>query len=184
MPIFHFHEGNQRGKSFGERLANAYAEVFAQGFQSAIAVGNDSPGLANTDWDTVQEKLLEGHCVLGPSLRGGAYLIGLTADGFKKSAFEKLPWQTSRLFKALSSFCQKDGPALEVLHRLHDVNSVHDLISALDSNELASSLRSILRLILANHTPEPEYRFLSEPKGLARRIDSLRAPPTMALAIA
>jgi hypothetical protein len=54
LDVFHFDERLQRGSDFGTRLANAFADVFALGYTSAVAVGNDSPELAPSIGQGVQ----------------------------------------------------------------------------------------------------------------------------------
>ncbi|MEM1407411.1 MAG: DUF2064 domain-containing protein, partial [Bacteroidota bacterium] len=67
LAVFHFHEGNQIGHTFGERLANAIEGVFHKGYEGVIAVGNDSPELGKTHFDDAVYSLAQGQCVLGPS---------------------------------------------------------------------------------------------------------------------
>ena len=88
LPVFHFHEGNQEGNNFGQRLANAYAELYKKGFEAVIAVGNDCPEIAKLNWHKIKMDLNAGKEVLGKSVRGGAYLLGITAKNFKKQEFE------------------------------------------------------------------------------------------------
>lgn len=148
LPVFHYHEGNQLGNSFGERLANAYSEVFQLGYDAVIAVGNDSPELGLTNWNDVSEKLASGQCVLGPSLRGGAYLVGITAQAFDKKKFQQLPWQTSKLFEALKEFCSHENCDPHFLKALRDVNSLHDLKKLSVSFHLSRSFKRIIYLLI------------------------------------
>ena len=83
LPLFHFHEGNQQGATFGERLTNAFKHVFDRGFTAAVAVGNDTPELGSIDWSTVCASLQHDRQVVGPSFRGGAY-----PDRFDQSRFQ------------------------------------------------------------------------------------------------
>ena len=76
LPVFHYHEGNQKGQTFGERMANAFQEVFALGFEAVISVGNDSPELARTNWQDITARLAEGEYLL---VHGGTSGIGTTA---------------------------------------------------------------------------------------------------------
>ncbi len=149
FPVFHFHEGNQKGRTFGERLANAYQEVFDLGYDAVIATGNDTPDIAAVNWQDVRKKLNSGKCVLGPSLRGGTYLIGLTAEAFRKSAFEQLPWQSNKLLAALQQFCERindDAPA--ILEKLRDLNSYHDLVKVVKTGNVTLWLKQIILQLL------------------------------------
>ena len=178
FPIFHYHEGNQTGSTFGEKITNAFAEVFEQGYRAVIAVGNDSPGLERTDWDRIAQWLDHGENVLGPSTHGGTYLVGLTAATFKKLPFQRLPWQTQGLFEALFQFCCDGNVRTHTLDQLHDVNSFSDLITLVKSKALSRAFKRVLLYILGRvkvwcSTPEtlayPLFNKFTRP---------LRAPPT------
>jgi rSAM/selenodomain-associated transferase 1 len=66
----------QQGNNIGERMYQAFLDVFAQGFARCVLTGSDSPdlpaGLVNDAFD----KLNLADAVLGPSADGGYYLIG------------------------------------------------------------------------------------------------------------
>lgn len=177
LPIFHYHEGNQKGATFGERLANAYQDVFNLGYQGAIAIGNDTPEIADIKWAEVSNQLQSGKCVIGPSLRGGAYLIGITAEVFNKQAFQKLPWQTNKLFTALTRFCTNRQHNPYVLKRLRDINSYYDLQRLVKNSYLGQYFkRLILRLLSCNkrHYKNQERRLAKSPLRLST---PLRGPP-------
>ena len=153
FPVFHFHEGNQKGRTFGERLANAYQEVFDLGYDAVIATGNDTPEIAAVNWQAVREQLNAGNCVLGPSFRGGTYLIGLTVEAFQKNAFKQLPWQTNKLLVALQQFCERPAHAPIILETLRDLNSYHDLIKVVKTGNIAIWLCQKIRQLLQNLVP-------------------------------
>ncbi len=127
LPVFHFHQGNQSGNSFGEKLANAYQEIFDLGYDNLIAVGNDSPELAAIDWNEIQNKLDTGKSVLGPNFRGGTYLIALPKSQFRKEEFAALSWQTNQLFNALENYCNTEENNPFVLEKFRDINTHFDL---------------------------------------------------------
>jgi glycosyltransferase A (GT-A) superfamily protein (DUF2064 family) len=153
MACFWISEEQQRGERFGQRLANAFADVFAQGYTAAIAVGNDSPGLAGTNWDALAQLMCEGKNLLGPTLRGGAYLIGLQAEGFDAQLFAAQPWQTGRIYSALKA--NWDESDLEELPPLRDLNTLQDLLISASTH--AGPFASQLRRILSN-TPSRQSR--------------------------
>ena len=177
FPVFHYHEGNQRGRTFGQRIARAYQEVFAQGYDAVIAVGNDSPELATTDWQEIEDQLTAGRCVIGPSLRGGAYLVGLTAEVFHQEKFQHLPWQTHRLFSALTRFCtvREDRPVL--LETLRDVNTWHDLQKLVKKSDFAGSFKRILLRLLFRKKKRVTHLFQYLPTLSLAAPLPLRAPP-------
>jgi hypothetical protein len=49
FPVLEVNGPQQRGDTFGARLANAFADAFAAGYDRVIAVGNDCPTLHEVD---------------------------------------------------------------------------------------------------------------------------------------
>lgn len=148
LPIFHYHEGNQRGATFGERLANAYQDVFDMGYAAAIAVGNDSPEIASIDWEQAIRYLQEGSCVLGPSLRGGAYLIGLTKAVFQKEKLSKISWQTNHTLANLIHYCSSENTPVACIDALRDINSFQDLLKTAKSSKINRAFKKLLLELL------------------------------------
>ncbi|MCC7438741.1 MAG: DUF2064 domain-containing protein [Armatimonadetes bacterium] len=92
----------QRGIGFGERITNAFRDVFALGYGQAVIVGNDCPTLAPNEIADAFARLQQGAAVTAaPACDGGAYLVAVAASGFHPTNFAKLPWQTESLFAAL-----------------------------------------------------------------------------------
>ena len=144
LDIVYIDEAQQRGECFGSRLANAFVDVFAMGYTAVVAVGNDSPRLVATDWEAVTAVLARGESVLGPTLRGGAYLIGLQAHAFDAMTFASLPWQSNALYDHLIAWLSGQLPY--ELPALRDLNTLHDLQIAAraDSTAFAKRLKSML----------------------------------------
>ncbi len=94
----------QHGNTFGERIANAVEETFALGYEQVVVIGNDSP-------DITSEDILEGFRLLergekasaAPTHDGGAFLIGLNRQAYRREEFLNLSWQTPHLFNDLCS---------------------------------------------------------------------------------
>lgn len=49
LPVVCISEDLQRGSSFGERIANAFRELFYQGYYNVIGIGADCPDLTIED---------------------------------------------------------------------------------------------------------------------------------------
>lgn len=151
LPVFHFHEGNQCGQTFGERLANAYQQIFDLGYEGVIAVGNDTPELDRIDWKELCAALAAGECLIGPTFRQGAYLIGITADAFDQQDFAALPWQSGRLLQRLIHFCTTSKVKPVLLTTLRDVNTRADLKkltkNALVDHPLGILIRQLLTAV-------------------------------------
>lgn len=177
LDIFHFHEGRQRGATFGQRFANAFADVFAMGYAAAIAVGNDSPEMEHADWGSLREAMASGHHVLGPTFRGGAYLIGMQAVAFDAATFAALPWQTTRIHAALATYLATASHSLHALPRLRDLNTLHDLRVFLRAHH-DTFARQLARQLSAAKSPSTSTKdHLSVQLSLALL---LRGPPRAA----
>ncbi len=151
LPVLEVTDDRQRGADFGARLANAFADAFAQGYEHVIAVGSDCPRLHEVDWDAVAAQVAIGTPVVGPtSDQRGAYLIGLRRAQFRREAFAGLPWQSPDLLTALVrhlTHCSQAAPAL--LPPRRDVNGPQELQSLIrtaapDLQGLADRLGRVL----------------------------------------
>ncbi|WP_103020585.1 DUF2064 domain-containing protein [Salinibacter altiplanensis] len=176
LPVLEVTDAQQRGSTFGARLANAVADAFAAGYDRVIAVGNDCPTLHEVDWTAITERLDDGRPVLGPtSGHAGTYLIGLSRDQFEHEAFAALPWQAPALFSALHRhLADASGAAPVRLAVRDDVNApaeLHALVRRGRSGGLAARLRRVLGH--THHTSDSSSRRTTRPV-LERRS---RAPP-------
>jgi hypothetical protein len=178
FPVLEVNGPQQRGDTFGARLANAFADAFAAGYDRVIAVGNDCPTLHEVDWRAVADRLGEGAPVLGPtSDEEGAYLIGMTRAQFDRAAFAELPWKSPALLPALRHHLSSEaGTAPVVLAARDDVNGHGELLSLLHRPPsrpgiLVTRLRRALEP--SDRTPYTEQRSATRPV-LERRS---RAPP-------
>jgi glycosyltransferase A (GT-A) superfamily protein (DUF2064 family) len=180
LPVFSFDSSRQIGSNFGERLANAFEQVFNNGYDAVISVGNDSPQLNEINWAEIIKALQSGQNVLGPSNRGGAYLIGMTKKAFRYYGFIHLPWKKSHLFNALNNFLKKNDVAVKLLPKYRDINSWYDLI--LLRNELSQNpLLKLLRNWIFSNDFYPfsdEVRII---KNFPIHHFGLRAPPAIVL---
>jgi len=128
LPVVHLSDDRQRGATFGERFVNALADGFAEGYDHLIVVGNDCPELGAVDFAAVAQTLHAGRPVVGPTPKGGAYLIGLSRTHFSAEALRALPYQTTAFLNALQThLVQHVGHAPVVLAPRDDLNSRADL---------------------------------------------------------
>lgn len=152
----------QRGNGFAERLANAFADAQALGYQSILAVPTDVPRLGRRELTEAFRRLEEKAVVLGPSPDGGAYLIGCRMDPV--ALFDGVRWQTSRTFADLAANAAGEGaPAL--LDPLEDVDRWADIVAlgarpGLD-RALAALVAGLLRRSVPGPSDEPSRRTTS-----------------------
>jgi 2-phospho-L-lactate guanylyltransferase (CobY/MobA/RfbA family) len=123
LPVLSFNEENQVGDNLAERLTNAFAQAFAEGYQNVIALGNDTPDLDANLINDAADTLTTGNPVLGPSRDGGNYLIGLRKEDFDETtlcaALENSNETNSRLGELL-----RNHRAFEILADIDDEKSL------------------------------------------------------------
>ena len=125
----------QRGNDLGERLKNAFANTFGQGFSKVVAIGSDSPDLPVSFLRQAFEELDFNDAVVGPSSDGGYYLIGFSADSFTREVFDGIAWSTSAVFKQTQRRLKSHGLSVHTLPQWHDVDTRADLDGLIARNE-------------------------------------------------
>ena len=142
LPFFEYNEQNQQGDSFGDRITNAFQELFDKGYQNVISVGSDCFDLQVSDLVLSAEKLKAYPLVIGPDQRGGTYLIGVSREAFRRKNFAQLPWCTNALAKSFEDYSSKS--------KIHWLPSKYDLNTAEDVTfyaEISESLSKLLRVV-------------------------------------
>lgn len=143
---------SQRGRSFGDRIANAARDVAALGYARMTLVGADCPALSAADVSAALGLLDRVDVAIGPADDGGVNLIALRSDSVDKIPLAELPWETERLRYDLEDALRAAGLRHELLAMLADVDT-------------AGSLERYLRA-----APE---------SLLARLVDRILQPPTV-----
>ncbi len=128
LPFFIYTEKEQRGDCFGDRFYNAICDILQHGYEYVVTLGNDTPQLTTAHLLDTLKKLHKGQLVLGPSLDGGFYLMGIHKSQFSTLNFRELPWQTADIRKAFSAEIRRNNFELELLEFLSDIDKFQDLI--------------------------------------------------------
>lgn len=147
LAYYHITENQQEGNTFGERFTNAIQGVFNLGFEKVIAIGNDTPHLRSKDIKEAAEILISGKTVLGPSLDGGFYLLGISKDNFDPDRFTEFPWQQVGLFRYFVQWLADKGVATCHLPALQDVDGPQDVPTLVNRGGLLS--KRLKRLLVA-----------------------------------
>lgn len=154
-------EKNQVGASFGEKITNAIQNIFEQGFEKVIVVGNDCIELKMHHLLQAEQDLRINSLVLGADYAGGAYLIGVTKSTFNATSFQNIPWQTKYLFTALQAIYKEESTAY--LPFLNDCNNAFDFKKAAYKLSFSDNFRKLLLsfLILLKVKNLTEIKFIS-----------------------
>lgn len=140
LPYFIVTEKEQIGSNFGERFTNAIQSVYDRNYDSVIAIGNDTPHLTANHIRTAHKKLATNNLVLGSSVDGGFYLLGIKQEHFNPSLFFKLPWQKQSLTSSLTKYFKVNAITVSYLEKLRD----------LDSNDDVKKLFAAFRTVYSN----------------------------------
>ncbi|MHC1697687.1 MAG: TIGR04282 family arsenosugar biosynthesis glycosyltransferase [Geobacteraceae bacterium] len=117
----------QQGDGLGERLENAFETAFSLGFESAAAIGTDSPDLPLSYLEESFQLLEMGgvDAVFGPAEDGGYYLIALGSSC--PGLFRNIPWSTNQVLEKSLRSATSLGLQVACLPAWHDMDTVEDL---------------------------------------------------------
>lgn len=181
FPCFIFDERNQTGRDFGEKLANAFSEIFEKGFDQVIVVGNDTPKLQCRHITEADSKLADHNhdIIIGPASDGGTWLMGFSRKAFDPQIFGSLSWNSTDLLSSLLKTSQQNHSVF-LFTVLDDVDSYEDLLEFLKIIPRYKSLLNLRRHILCILTmreavfPDPGLFMIS---NFYHTSLFLRAPP-------
>jgi len=142
----------QKGKTFGERIANAFADIYAKGYENVICIGNDCPDLDLAGLQNAIAETETGKVVLGPTQDGGAYLIGIPKSKFDKIGFCLIKWQTKQTFINLISLFKSLNSSIFKPQILKDIDNEKDLSSYFKGNKLVKVLLNIINKLKPKDT--------------------------------
>jgi uncharacterized protein len=118
----------QHGDNLGQRMDNAFEEVFSRGYQQALLIGSDLPNLPSSIILDAFNHLTHYDSVIGPCEDGGYYLIGFRAHTYYKEIFMQIEWGTARVYEqTLLSFHEKHLNYYTLI-KWRDIDDHKDLI--------------------------------------------------------
>ncbi|WP_020570754.1 TIGR04282 family arsenosugar biosynthesis glycosyltransferase [Neolewinella persica] len=169
LPVFRSCETNQVEGNFGQRLTNAMAQVYAEGFERVLVVGNDCPSVLPSHLRAAAQMLEQGQNVLGPDRRGGVWLIGLQRTDFIAGELINLSWETPGLYADMTAMF----PEAIDFASLGDLNSLEDLRQ--NWFYLRRQLAELFDLLLISEATFATPVVQTERVAVSRRLG--RAPP-------
>ena len=133
----------QRGRTFAQRLANAWSDADGPGLQ----IGMDTPQVTPELLDDCLDALGAGApcAVLGPALDGGWWAIG-RASGWTHDVFAGVPMSTDRTGIDQLRSLRAAGHRTQLLPPLRDLDTIDDaraLAAAMPGSRLAEVLGRI-----------------------------------------
>lgn len=118
-----FNKKMQQGDDLGERMENAFSELFELGYEKVIIIGSDLLDLTSYDVTEAFELLNDSETVIGPAKDGGYYLLGM--KNLNTEVFKNKDWGTSSVLKATLENLQNSD--IHLLKELNDIDTFEDM---------------------------------------------------------
>ncbi len=108
----------------GQKMHQAFEQAFSQGYHRVVLVGTDIPGLEQRHFQEAFQALSHNDLVLGPSIDGGYWLVGLRGP---RDIFTEMDWNSKEILKQTISLAQKRNISFHLLDTLADIDTPSDL---------------------------------------------------------
>jgi len=118
-----FRKKLQKGADLGERMKNAFSEIFGMGYEKIIIIGSDMFDLNKNDLETAFSALEKTSFVIGPATDGGYYLLGMKE--MKENIFQNKEWGTSSVLDATLKELKEEKHVL--LEARNDIDYYEDI---------------------------------------------------------
>lgn len=115
----------QKGRDLGQRMHNAFKSIKGNSDLKSVIIGSDSPTLPVSFIEKAFRKLDKNDLVLGPTLDGGYYLIGLKKPCIE--IFKGIKWSSSQVLKDTVRNAKKLSKEISILKPWYDVDSPGDI---------------------------------------------------------
>ena len=113
----------QQGANLGARMQNAFETAFKNSYEKVVIVGSDLFDLKPSHIEDAFSALENNEVVLGPSLDGGYYLLGMKK--MHPTVFKNKEWGTDSVLEStLKNLNQQN---VKLLEALNDIDTFEDL---------------------------------------------------------
>ncbi|MCR5347607.1 MAG: TIGR04282 family arsenosugar biosynthesis glycosyltransferase [Fretibacterium sp.] len=136
IPPF-FHRRRQCAGSLGERMCQAMREAFDAGYRRVCLMGTDIPSVSPDNIRQAFIGLNDSDVVLGPSLDGGYWLIGMRR--FTPEAFDISSWGGKDVLHATLAHIRNRGGSCTLADALPDIDTPEDVQAFLSQPSSRSS---------------------------------------------
>ncbi len=126
---------HQCAGDLGQRMADAFGKAFAAGATRVVIIGSDCPELSSAHLRAAFDALGQSDLVIGPTLDGGYYLLGL--NRFENALFEHIAWSTSEVFAQTLAVARQKGLTYCQLPTLADIDTEADWKAYLKRSQIS-----------------------------------------------
>jgi rSAM/selenodomain-associated transferase 1 len=146
----------QKGANLGEKMKNAFDQIFLRGFAQVAIIGTDSPDLPPEHIMKAFTMLENEHTdvVFGPAEDGGYYLLAI-----KKvwgELFSGLPWSSDGLLAASVARTKDLCLGTSFLPVWYDIDTEADLKRPELLNERSTAINT-LAFLISRHQPDSRH---------------------------
>ena len=113
----------QKGTDLGMRMEFAFKTAFKDGYKNVVIVGSDLFDLKPTHINDTFTALENNEVVLGPSLDGGYYLLGMKK--LHPTVFKNKKWGTDMVLE--TTLKDLEPQTVKLLEVLNDIDTFEDL---------------------------------------------------------
>ncbi|QDO93594.1 glycosyltransferase [Formosa sediminum] len=118
-----FRKKLQQGENLGERMSNAFKELFQNNYQKVVIIGSDILDLSSQIINHAFNSLDENDTVIGPAKDGGYYLLGMKT--LHQEVFQNKDWGTATVLEnTLENLSNK---SVYLLEELNDIDTFEDI---------------------------------------------------------
>jgi len=120
-----FRKKIQASGGLGEKMNQAFTEVFEIGYERVLIIGSDCPELDHAVLEQAFAELEKKEVVIGPATDGGYYLLGMTK--LFSQLFKGKEWSTQSVYASTIDDLLTSGISFATLKELNDVDHASDL---------------------------------------------------------
>ena len=112
----------QKGSDLGTRMKHAFEMAFKDSYEKVVIIGSDLYDLNSTHIENAFKALEQHELVIGPSLDGGYYLLGMKK--LHPAVFEHKSWGTDTVLEATLTDLKQQN--VKLLETLNDIDTFED----------------------------------------------------------
>lgn len=152
----------QSDGGLGDRMLNAIRECLGEGYERCLLIGTDIPTVQAETLHAAFELLDYNEIVIGPTLDGGYYLIGMRKA--YNEVFDNTFYGVGSVFENTLQHIRQLGVSFSVLNQGYDIDTFGDLQYMIDMSRISTDMipdftrEFLLEAGLLEHEAEGEYK--------------------------
>ncbi|MCF6247249.1 MAG: TIGR04282 family arsenosugar biosynthesis glycosyltransferase [Desulfobacula sp.] len=141
----------QKGDNLGQKMANAFKDVFLKDIDQALLIGTDIPqldsGIISLGFQILETK----PAVVGPSSDGGYYLMGFNKKDFSEIIFQNIHWSTPTVLDQTLTSMKQISIEPGLLPLLTDIDTLSDFERIIKDIKQGGIVGPKTRQVLLSH---------------------------------